>query len=133
MDIVKPYYYFNYLIGLSPFEIDGIPKKDLVSWTIQNFPTVGFLLCYLLTLASVLWENDTDSEIGMAVNCIQFLPNAFAYISILLMSFKRKDQMRTIILLCDSMRCKLKQISKENTYLDKQMVKVSYFLIYSNN
>lgn len=95
---VRLFVLLNRLFGLAPFDMSlAVMVPKVVSQTSsitlklhQMMPTYLALCFYVVCLASIFWQNRGGTEITMAANWLQFIPNAFSYVVCLYVSIKNR-------------------------------------------
>ncbi|XP_062559006.1 uncharacterized protein LOC134223814 [Armigeres subalbatus] len=105
MQPIKSFYYFSKLFGLCPFPLDAITAGNVrMNHIKQLIPTYLALLFYTFCLVSIFWQTGNSSDISNAANWIQFIPNSFAYIFVLIFAIRHRMAMSDILstfALCD--------------------------------
>ncbi|KXJ72218.1 hypothetical protein RP20_CCG018578 [Aedes albopictus] len=105
MQPIKSFYYFAKLFGLCPFPLDVTTVSNVrMHYIKQLLPTYLALLFYTFCLVSIFWQSGNSSDISNAANWIQFIPNSFAYIFVLIFAIRHRMVMSDILsifTLCD--------------------------------
>ncbi|EAT36998.2 AAEL010962-PA, partial [Aedes aegypti] len=98
MQPIKSFYYFSKLLGLCPFPLDATAVGNVrINYIKQLLPTYLALLFYTFCLVSIFWQSGNSSDISNAANWIQFIPNSFAYIFVLIFAIRHRMVMSDIL------------------------------------
>lgn len=100
MEGFKIFYYFSYIFGVCPY-INALSQKNNKFRKYFVFtPSIIILNGYIICLSSLFTQERNNSVVSTAVNWIQFIPNALAYVLTMILTLLRTGDLVSLTLDC---------------------------------